>query len=134
VNELGLEINEVLPWFAIEPQQGYTRVTVSAEHAGSWGDLLSDAVRRCYISDARLAAAAAAANATQGAIVAAVLPNPGSVMSGDFGEIVGYLYLASRQTGAIGAKKWRLKQDRTKPAPQSDIVGKYILDAQANIR
>lgn len=122
MNELGLEINEVLPWFAIEPQQGYTRVTVSADHAGTWGNVLSEAVRRCYISDARLAAAAAAADATQGAIVAAVLPDPGSVMSGDFGEIVGYLYLASRQTGAIGPKKWRLKQDRTKPAPHSDIV------------
>jgi uncharacterized protein DUF1837 len=122
VNELGLEVGGVMPWFAVGPQQGYTRVTVSAAHAATWEGLLSDAVRRCYISDERLAAAAAAANSTQSAILAVLLPDPGSVMSGDFGEIVGYLYLASRQTGAIGPKKWRLKQDRTKAAPHSDIV------------
>jgi hypothetical protein len=122
VNELGLGINEVTPWFAIEPQHRYTRVTVSPDHAATWEELLFDAVRRCYISDGRLADAAMAANTTQGAIVAALLPDPGAVMSGDFGEIMGYLYLASRQTGTIGPKKWRLKQDRTKPAPHSDIV------------
>ena len=126
MNELGLEINEVTPWFAIGPQHGYTRVTVSAEHAGTWEGLLSDAVRRCYISDARLATAAAEANTTQGAIMAALLPDPGSVMSGDFGEIVGYLYLASRRAGTIGPKKWRLKQDRTKAAPHSDIVQFFL--------
>ena len=41
MNELGLEIDEVMPWFVIGADQGYTRVTVSAEHAGSWADLLS---------------------------------------------------------------------------------------------
>ncbi len=45
-------------------------------------------------------------------------------MSGDFGEIVGYLYLASREQHAVasGPKRWRLKQDRTKSAPCSDVV------------
>lgn len=45
-------------------------------------------------------------------------------MSGDFGEIIGYIYLASRDGAAVvvGPKKWRLKQDRTKPAPYSDVV------------
>jgi hypothetical protein len=47
-------------------------------------------------------------------------------MSGDFGEIVGYLYLACRQAGVIGAKKWRLKIDRTKAAPFSDIVQLHL--------
>lgn len=122
MNELGLEVGGVMSWFAVGPQQGYTRVAVSAAHAASWHGLLSDAVRRCYISDERLEAAATAANSTRSEVLASLLPDPGSVMSGDFGEIVGYLYLASRQTGAIGPKKWRLKQDRTKAAPHSDIV------------
>jgi hypothetical protein len=122
VNELGLEIGTVLPWFVVEPQHGYTRVTVSAQHAATWDGLLCDAVRRCYISDRQLADAAEAKKASHGAIVAALLPDPGPVMSGDFGEIVGYLYLASRNVLTIGPKKWRLKQDRTKPAPHSDIV------------
>jgi hypothetical protein len=44
-------------------------------------------------------------------------------MSGDFGEIVGYIYLAAVNGGAVvGPKRWRLKEDRTKSAPYSDIV------------
>lgn len=45
-------------------------------------------------------------------------------MAGDFGEILVYLYQASKEhpAEAVGAKKWRLKQDRTKPAPFSDVV------------
>ena len=42
--------------------------------------------------------------------MAALLPDPGSVMSGDFGEIVGYLYLASRQAGMIGPKNGALSR------------------------
>ena len=45
-------------------------------------------------------------------------------MSGDFGEILTYLYHlgTQHQQAAFGPKKWRLKQDRTKPAPYSDVV------------
>jgi len=45
-------------------------------------------------------------------------------MAGDFGEILVFLYQASKEHSAtaIGPKKWRLKQDRTKPAPYSDVI------------
>ena len=124
VIDLGLEIDAVEPWFAVEPQAGYTRVAVAAEYAATWDDILRDAVRRCYISDQQLAELAHVANTSPAEIVAALLPDPGSVMSGDFGEIVGYIYLASREGDAavIGPKRWRLKQDRTKTAPCSDVV------------
>jgi HamA len=124
VNEIGLQIDAVLPWFVVEPGQNYTRVSVSPEHAATWDEVLRDAVRRCYISDEKLATRANATHSSQAEILATVLPNPGSVMSGDFGEIVGYIYLASREqaTSVIGPKRWRLKQDRTKPAPGSDVV------------
>jgi hypothetical protein len=44
---------------------------------------------------------------TRAAVLAARLPYAGAVMSGDFGEIVGYMYLASRdlQQPAIGKKR-----------------------------
>ena len=124
MNELGLQIDAVLPCFVTEPRQHYTRVSVPEEHAITWNDLLRDAVRRCYISDQELAARAEATHTTAGDILAAVLPDAGSVMSGDFGEIISYIYLASREQGAavIGPKRWRLKQDRTKSAPCSDVV------------
>ncbi|MBM4291364.1 MAG: DUF1837 domain-containing protein, partial [Deltaproteobacteria bacterium] len=49
---------------------------------------------------------------------------PGATMAGDFGEILVYLYQSVRElpVEALGVKKWRLKQDRTKPAPHSDVV------------
>ena len=124
VDELGLQINAVLPWFVVEPVQQYTRVSVPDEHAATWNDVLCDAVRRCYISDVKLAARAEATHATHAEILAAVLPDAGAVMSGDFGEIIAYIYLASREqaTAVIGPKRWRLKQDRTKSAPGSDVV------------
>lgn len=122
--DLGLQIDAVVPWFAVEPTVGYTRVAVAAEDTATWDDILDNAVRRCYISDGQLAERAHAANVPPAEIVAALLPDPGPVMSGDFGEIVGYIYLASREaaTAVIGPKRWRLKNDRTKPAPGSDIV------------
>ena len=45
-------------------------------------------------------------------------------MAGDFGEILVYLYQGTRThpSMALVATKWRLKQDRTKPSPHSDVV------------
>lgn len=57
-------------------------------------------------------------------IIAARLPDRGATMAGDFGEILVYVYQAGRELPerAFGPKKWRLKQDRTKPAPLSDVI------------
>ena len=99
------------------------RVSVSETHATTWPALLAGAVRRAYIADARLQQIAQANNMTQAAVLATKLPDPGSVMSGDFGEIVAYIYLAGVAGGAIsGPKRWRLKADRTKSAPFTDVV------------
>jgi hypothetical protein len=124
LNELGLQIGAVLPWFVVDPEQQYTRVSVPTEYVATWGDLLRDAFRRCYISDELLAERTQATQSTPAEILAAKLPDAGSVMSGDFGEIIGYIYLASRGQSTIpsGPKRWRLKQDRTKAAPGSDVV------------
>jgi hypothetical protein len=54
-------------------------------------------------------------------------------MAGDFGEIVVYLYQGAREhpNVAYGATKWRLKQDRRKPAPHSDVVH-FVLPSWPN--
>ena len=82
------------------------------------------AVRRCYIADSLLSGRSVACNVSQRDIIAAKLPDAGSTMAGDFGEILIYLYQGTREHASvpIGATKWRLKQDRTKPAPYSDVV------------
>lgn len=57
-------------------------------------------------------------------ILAVKFPDRGSTMAGDFGEILVALFQAAHEYPAevSDPKKWRLKEDRTKPAPKSDVV------------
>ena len=124
MNELGLDVLVIREWFPHEQDSPYVLIKVKEAHVSSWGTSIGLAVRRCYITDDRLARRASDTGQSQSVIVAAVLPDPGAVMSGDFGEILGYLYQAAivYPGQAFGPKKWRLKQDRNKPAPHSDLV------------
>jgi hypothetical protein len=130
MNELGLDPTQVLPWFPHEAETPYVLVRVSPQHSGEWARALRDAVRRCYLSDETLAARAlelagemqGTSEFRQAQIINSKLPDPGATMAGDFGEILIYAYQAALPRAAIGPKKWRLKQDRTKPAPCSDVV------------
>jgi len=56
-------------------------------------------------------------------LLANKLSEHGSVMSGDFGEILALYFLSSERTErTILVKKWRYKQDRQSSAPHSDII------------
>lgn len=124
MRDLGIDTATLAPWFADEHESPYVLVRVSDEHAAAWTDVLGVPVRRCYIDDALLDERAAATGRPKSELVAAKLPDRGSTMAGDFGEILVFLYRAAVEPGVelIGPKKWRLKQDRTKPAPYSDVV------------
>jgi hypothetical protein len=124
MNDLGLDLEHVRTWFSHEQEAPYVLVRVSNENAKGWADVLGIAVRRCYVTDAILSQSAAARGVAPLDIIAAKLPDAGSTMAGDFGEILVYLFQGGQQLPriAIGATKWRLKQDRTKPAPHSDVV------------
>lgn len=136
MNELGLDANNVLPWFPHERNQPYVLVRVSAENADGWATALRDAVRRCYLSDETLRNRAhelepelqGTFESRQAAVINSKLPDPSATMAGDFGEILIYAYQAARSLprATIGPKKWRLKEARTKPAPYSDVV-QFIL-------
>jgi len=123
-DDLGFEINRALPWFAHAQDEPYVLIRVSEEHARTWVNELGIPLRRCFITDAVIEKRAAELGVSEAQIVAARLPDPGATMAGDFGEILVYFYQAARvyPQVAIGPKKWRLKQDRTKPAPHSDVV------------
>lgn len=59
-------------------------------------------------------------------IIANKLPDPGSVMSGDFGEVLTLFFLSSERTeNATSIKKWRYKENRLKAAPLSDVILLY---------
>lgn len=123
-DELGFDFVRAAPWFPHDREEPYVLVRVSDEHAKSWADSLGLAVRRCYVSDSIVNARATEVGVDKTEIIAARMPDPGATMAGDFGEILVYLYQGARElpVEAFGPKKWRLKQDRTKPAPHSDVV------------
>jgi hypothetical protein len=121
-DDLGLSFQATAAWFPIDKQPSHVRISVTAAQAAALPAALGVALRRCYLTDERVNMQSAQFPPTQ--VIAAGLPNPGSTMAGDFGEILTYFYQGTTAlpNAAIGLKKWRLKQDRTKPAPYSDVV------------
>ena len=119
-----LDYLTIRKWFNKSEGENFLRITVPAEYALQFGQLLGLPIRRCYISDNRLTERLALGVATTAEIVAAALPNAGSTMAGDFGEVLSYIFHLSdsQEVELTGPKKWRLKQDRTKPSPKSDVV------------
>lgn len=124
MDELGIDFVDAVPWFPHDQEQPYVLVRISAQSVAQLSALIGEPLRRCYISDEDLDAAAQQHGVPRAEIVRSKLPDAGATMSGDFGEVLGYFYQAVRElpSTAIGPKKWRLKQDRTKPAPKSDVV------------
>lgn len=124
MDELGFDFNNSIAWFEHQQDQPYVLVRLNAQQAAQLTTDISVSMRRCYIADHLLTTRAAETGLPQAEILASKLPDPGSTMAGDFGEILCYFYQSTKELPAfaIGPKKWRLKQDRTKPAPQSDVV------------
>lgn len=124
MDDLGLEAPVVAGWFAEEENGAHRMVRISEEDAERIRNSLTEALRRCYISDQQIDQRAAEEGVTRSEIIDAVLPDPGPVMAGDFGEALSFLYQAASALPetALGPKKWRLKDDRRQPAPYSDVV------------
>jgi Cap4 SAVED domain len=124
MDDLGFDFAHAAVWFPHEQEQPYILVKISTQHAQQLIASMGIPLRRCYITDAVLANSAERHGVPQSTVLRAKLPDPGSTMAGDFGEVLCYFYQSTKElpAEAIGAKKWRLKQDRTKPAPKSDVV------------
>lgn len=124
MDELGFDFANAVAWFQHDQEQPYALVKINAESVAQIIATMGIPLRRCYITDDALAQAALQHGVSQADVVRAKLPDPGSTMSGDFGEVLVYFYQAAKElpASAFGPKKWRLKQDRTKPAPKSDVV------------
>lgn len=121
-DDLGFDFARAAPWFPHDKEKPYVLVRVSDAHAKLWADALGLTVRRCYVSDSIVTARAKEHGVERIEIIAACMPDAGATMAGDFGEILVYLYQSAKEPSAFGPKKWRLKQDRTKPAPHSDVL------------
>lgn len=99
------------------------RLEVPAAQAGSLAALLGLSIRRCYLSDNSISKLLSKDTSVQ-ELIAACLPDRGATMAGDFGEILAYIFnLADNgDLNLQGPKKWRLKDNRRKPSPMSDVV------------
>lgn len=124
MDDLGFDFSSAVPWFPHEQEQPYVLVRMTAQNVALLEAAMANPLRRCYITDDVLQAAADRHGLTLSDVLAGKLPDAGSTMAGDFGEVLGYFYQSAKECpgNAIGPKKWRLKQDRTKPAPKSDVV------------
>lgn len=124
MKELGLDLAEVCTFFNETQSEPYVLVVIAEDRAAEWTELLGVPARRCYISDGQLRAIVDEKGHTYETVVQAVIPDEGSVMAGDYGEIITALYLASSAHPAevLEPKMWRLKSRRTKASEGSDVV------------
>jgi len=128
-NDLGLSFQATAGWFSAAKTPSYVLVSLTQAHAAALPAVLGLAIRRCYISDDKVRTQSIEyPPATR--VIAAALPDPGSVMSGEFGEILTYFYQGATAlpTTAVGLRRWHLKQDRNKAAPYSDVVHLVLPD------
>jgi hypothetical protein len=130
MRDLDLDIDELIASFPQEADSPFVLVRVPEEQADAWLERIVVGIRRCYAADDFLDDRAAQVGVSRAELLASLLPERGSVMAGDFGEILVFIYQGAteRPTTVIGPKKWRLKQDRLKPAPYSDVV-QFIVPA-----
>lgn len=124
MQELEVDLEAFNEIFSEVQSTPYALFEIDSGHAAAFADRLGLPVRRCYISDATLQARVLDTSRPERTIVGSKLPDRGSTMAGDFGEILTALFLAAREHPGVvlDPKKWRLKQDRTKPAPYSDVL------------
>lgn len=124
MNEPELPQKLITSWFVPIFNTPYVFIRVRADQVSKWIEELGPSFRRCYASDAFLLARAEEIGESCETVINALIPNPGSVMTGDFGEILVYFYhsILGLPNVTIGPKKWQLKQDRTKAAPYSDVI------------
>lgn len=86
-------------------------------------DFLVVSLPECYFSASELKSRADETGLSPTELLGNKFPSQGSVMSGDFGEVLTLFFLSSeREEKTTLIRKWRYKQDRTKAAPHSDVI------------
>lgn len=130
MKELGLDLAEVSTFFIEQHDDPFVLVKVEPNRTDEWTKLLGVPARRCYIADERLQAIVDAQGHPHQVVVETKIPPRGSVMAGDYGEIMAALYLAANAhpEETLEPKMWSLKADRTKASQGSDVVQLHLPD------
>ncbi len=110
MDDLGFDFAQAAAWFPHDQEHPYVLVKISPQHTLQMAPSMGIPLRRCYITDAVLADSATLHGVPQSEILRTKLPDPGSTMAGDFGEVLCYFYQSTKELPAfaIGPKKWRL--------------------------
>lgn len=124
MHELEVDLQAFGSLFSTVQDKPFAVIEINAAAASTLAEHLGAAVRRCYISDETLQERMVKTSMAAQEIIATKLPDRGSTMAGDFGEILTALFQASSEYPGrvLDPKKWRLKENRRKPAPGSDVV------------
>ena len=122
-DDTSLDYPTIRSWFGDLSVTGFSRLEIPVAQANTLASLLGLSIRRCYLSDQSLLALLDE-DSNEQELIAACLPDRGSTTAGDFGEILAYLFqLADKgEMDLCGPKKWRLKIDRRKASPMSDVI------------
>lgn len=116
-----------LDWLT-ESKAKYTVLELKPEKLKDFINYFPGIIRQCYISDEdierSMQSAGLKSELDEKRIIAACVPDLGSVMAGDFGEIVSHFLLIERSKPEPmeGLLKWRWKEDRNKPMQKTDVV------------
>lgn len=102
----------------------YVLIQIDDQAGDDLIQMLPSAFRQFYVDDDELEHTHVAMQLPKSDLVRLKLPDPGSTMSGDFGEMLTSVMQAALQHPGVivDPKKWRYKQDRKMPAPKSDVV------------
>lgn len=100
------------------------KVTLKDEDRTNFLAKLPEFYRYAYVTETELDSRIAAFGTTRAEELAELIPDRGNIRSGDFGEILAYLFFKERhELMAIdGPLKWHWKQDKNTPAPYTDVI------------
>lgn len=114
---------ELLSHFDFEDSD-IIRVTLKDDERDIFLAKLPDLYREAYIAKEELDSRVTTFESSHALELSELIPDVGSIKSGDFGEVLSYLFFKERHQvqGVDGPLKWRWKQDKNTAAPYSDVI------------
>jgi hypothetical protein len=114
---------ELLSHFEFEDSD-IIKVTLKDDERDIFLSKLPDFYREAYIAKNELDLRVETFESSHALELSELVPDKGSIRSGDFGEVLSYLFFKERHQvhGVDGPLKWRWKQDKNTAAPYSDVI------------
>lgn len=124
MHEVDIDLQHAKTLFVSVQEDPFILIEIPEASVAELVKILPVPFRQFYVSDRVLDQVHMSSNTPRTELIKLKIPDPGSTMSGDFGEMLVAVMQAALEHphAVIDPKKWRFKEDRTKPAPKSDVV------------